>query len=244
MTFSADMRREHLRLGLAEVHQRIRDAELAANRTDPVRLVVVTKTFPASDIDLLAGLGVTDVGENRDQEATGKRAESDPAAGHLRWHMIGQLQRNKARSVASWADVVESVDRLPLVTALAAAARDAGREIDVLIQVNLDPEPSPGRGGALPAEVPILAEAVAVEPGLRLAGLMGVAPHPGALTPGASARGAFDRLALLSERMRQEHPGAIEISAGMSGDLEEAVAAGATQVRIGGAILGPRPPVQ
>lgn len=244
MTSPLEERSEHVRRGLADVRERIRQAERAAGRTDNVRLVVVTKTFPAFDVDLLAELGVTDVGENRDQEASRKRADVGPAAEGLRWHMIGQLQRNKARSVASWADVVESVDRSALVTALGGAARAAGREIDVLIQVNLDPEPTPGRGGALPSEVPVLAETVAREDGLRLSGLMGVAPHPGTLAPGDSALAAFHRLAVLSEGLRRDHPGAVEISAGMSGDLEEAVAAGATQVRIGGAILGPRPLVQ
>jgi uncharacterized pyridoxal phosphate-containing UPF0001 family protein len=125
-----------------------------------VRLIVVTKTFPASDVDLLGELGITDVGENRDQEAAAKRRDCTAGAEGLRWHMIGQLQRNKARSVVAWADVVESVDRAALVTALGTAAHEVGRRIDVLIQVNLDPEPTPGRGGALPQEVPELADLI------------------------------------------------------------------------------------
>jgi PLP dependent protein len=240
-------RRAELSAGLGEVRSRIDAACEAAGRTDEVRLVVVTKTFPATDVSLLADLGVADVGENRDQEAKAKRELVDarrPISPLPRWHMIGQLQRNKARSVAAWADVVESVDRLSLVAALGRAAVEAERPLEVLLQVNLDPDPAPGRGGALPEEIPALGDAVAAEQGLRLAGVMGVAPNPGAGDPGPSALAAFVRLAALSERLREAHPEAVEISAGMSGDLEEAIRAGATQVRVGGAILGPRPPVQ
>lgn len=233
-----------IRSGLESVQSRIDSAVRAAGRHDTVGLVVVTKTFPASDVDLLADLGVTDVGENRDQEAAAKRDAVAPAARALRWHMIGQLQRNKARSVAGWADVVESVDRPALVPVLGAAARDLGRVLDVLIQVNLDPEPVDGRGGALPGDVPALADLVAEQGSLRVAGVMGVAPHPDLLGPSRSPLPAFERLARVSQRLRQDHPEARELSAGMSGDLEEAVAAGATQVRIGGAVLGGRPPVE
>lgn len=237
-------RREQIRAGLDAVRARIDSAVRAAGRLDTVRLVVVTKTFPASDVDLLAGLGVTDVGENRDQEAAAKRDAAEAAAQGLRWHMIGQLQRNKARSVAGWADVVESVDRPTLIPALGSAARDLGRVLDVLIQVNLDPEPVEGRGGARPDDVPALADLVAEQGSLRVAGVMGVAPHPDRLGPSGSPLEAFERLARVSQRLRQGHPEAQEVSAGMSGDLEEAVAAGATQVRIGGAVLGGRPPVE
>lgn len=238
-----DARREEINAALVEVRERIDAARAAAGRLDPVGLVVVTKTFPSSDVDLLAQLGVTDVGENRDQEAAAKRRACGSDADGLRWHMIGQLQRNKARSVVTWADMVESVDRAALVPALGTAAREAGRRIDVLIQVNLDPQPTPGRGGAMPDDALGLADLVADHEALRLAGLMGVAPHPVGL-PADSARAAFDRLAALAGRVREVHPDATVVSAGMSGDLEEAVAAGATQVRIGGAVLGTRPRVE
>jgi pyridoxal phosphate enzyme (YggS family) len=231
-------RQQEISSALEQVHARIERARLAAHRSDPVALVVVTKTFPATDVDVLADLGVGDVAENRDQEARAKHDASSPAGQARRWHMIGQLQRNKANSVARWADVVESVDRLELVAPLGRAAVAAGRELDVLVQVSLDPEPGAGRGGADPGLVPALAEALAGEPALRLRGVMAVAPHPG--DPGE----AFERLRLVSERLRADHPEATVISAGMSGDLEEAVAHGATQVRIGGAVLGQRPPVQ
>lgn len=229
-----DKRRRDIAAGLDEVRARIDTAARAAGRRDPVRLVVVTKTFPVSDLAILAALGVRDVGENRDQEARAKHAPELP----LRWHMIGQLQRNKAASVARWADVVESVDRHDLIAPLGRAAVAAGRTLDVLVQVCLDPAPTPGRGGALPTDVVDLIGMVAQEPGLRAAGVMAVAPHPGAPAE------AFARLAEVAARVRAVAPEAVEISAGMSGDLEEAIEHGATQVRVGGAVLGPRPIVQ
>lgn len=248
MTDVSQTRRDALATRLAAVRTRIEHARAASGRTDEVRLVVVTKTFPASDVDLLAELGVTDVGENRDQEARHKYGECSAEARALTWHMIGQLQRNKASSVATWADVVESVDRAALVPALARAAAGADRTVGVLLQVNLDLDPDPGRGGALPADLPSLADLVAAEPALRLDGLMAVAPHPA--SDGAPhdsfdlAAEAFARLRELSDALLVHHPDATVVSAGMSGDLEAAVAAGATQVRVGGAILGARDPVQ
>jgi pyridoxal phosphate enzyme (YggS family) len=227
-------RRAEIAAGLADVRARIDAARAAAGRSDAVRLVVVTKTFPAADLAVLAALGVTDVGENRDQEARDKRDPGLP----LRWHMIGQLQRNKAASVARWADVVESVDRPELIGPLGRAAVAAGRTLDVLVQVCLDLEPVPGRGGVEPRDVVDLLERVGGQPGLRPAGVMAVAPHPG--DPGE----AFARLAEVAARVREAVPEAVEVSAGMSGDLEAAIAHGATQVRIGGAVLGPRPIVQ
>lgn len=233
-----------VRAGLADVAARIDRARAAAGRTDDVALVVVTKTFPASDVEILAAVGVTDVAENRDQEAKAKRLAVEVNAPALRWHMIGQLQRNKAASVARWADVVESVDRLELVAALGRAAAAHGRTLDVLLQVSLDPVVIPGRGGADPVDVPDLAAAVAAEPALALRGVMGVAPYPGD-DPSAEGPGAaFARLQGVSRRLRERWPDADRISAGMSGDLEEAVAHGATQVRIGGAVLGQRTYVQ
>ena len=241
---SAPDRVAELRAGLADVQARIERARVAAGRTDDVALVVVTKTFPSSDVEILAALGVTDVAENRDQEAKAKRAATEAGAPGLRWHMIGQLQRNKAASVARWADVVESVDRLELVAALGRAAASHERTLEVLLQVSLDAVVVPGRGGADPLDVPELAAAVAAEPALSLRGVMGVAPYPGddASADGPSA--AFARLAGVSAMLQDRWPGADRISAGMSGDLEEAVAHGATQVRIGGAVLGQRTYVQ
>lgn len=224
-------RRAQLGANLAATHARIEAARAAYGRTDPVHLVVVTKNFPASDVDLLADLGVSDVGENRDQEGSRKYAEV--AARALSWHFIGQLQSNKAASVARWADVVHSVDRARLVPALDRGASRHGRRLRVLVQVSLDG--ASGRGGALPDEVPTLAALIAASEHLDLAGVMAVAPL------GADPWAAFRDLADIARALRQDHPDATWISAGMSADLEPAVAAGATHLRVGIAILGSRP---
>ncbi|QXJ25406.1 YggS family pyridoxal phosphate-dependent enzyme [Actinomadura graeca] len=231
-----DGRRAELAEGLAEVRARIAAACDAAGR-DPgdVTLIAVTKTFPASDVRLLAGLGLTEVGENRDQEA---RPKAEACADlPLTWHFVGRLQTNKARAVAGYADVVHSVDRARLVTALSDAAGRAGRTLRCLVQVSLD-EPPPqeggGRGGAAPSAVPRLADAVAGAAHLELGGVMAVAPL------GADPLPAFARLAEVAEAVRRDHPSATVLSAGMSGDLEEAVACGATHLRVGTALLGGR----
>ena len=224
-------RRAELAASLAAVHARIDTAMADAGRTDPVSLVVVTKLFPASDVDLLAGLGVTDIGENRDQEASAKVAR----LAHrelLTVHFIGQLQSNKAASVAHYADVVQSVDRAKVARALDRAAGAAGRVLDVTVQVSLDP--TPGRGGVAPDEAAALADLVAASPALRLRGVMAVAPL------GVDPRPAFARLREVGDGIRTSHPGATWVSAGMSGDLEAAVAEGATHLRVGSAILGSR----
>ncbi len=228
-------RRDELSSGLRAVRNRIDIACDSVGRDpDSVTLVAVTKTFPASDIRLLAELGVTDVGENRDQEASAKHA--DCAHLPLRWHFVGQLQRNKVRSVAAYADVVHSVDRLSLVTALSTAAEAASREVTALIQVNLDDSDDAGRGGVAPDLAADLADAVALAPGLRLGGLMAVAPL------GGDVDAAFARLARTGERIRDRHRDATIVSAGMSGDLEQAIRHGATHMRIGTALLGHRAP--
>ena len=217
---------------LRALEQRLGAACAAAGRErDSVLLVAVTKTRPASDVRLLQSLGVTDVGENRDQEARAKAAE----VSGVRWHFVGGLQTNKARSVASYADVVHSVDRPELVAALSAGAVRADRRLDVLLQVSLDGDPA--RGGCSPADVPALADAAAGAAGLRLAGVMAVAPL------GAEPVAAFAELAEVHERLLVQHPTAVARSAGMSGDLEQAVAQGATHVRVGTALLGARAPV-
>jgi len=226
-----------LAANLARVRARIDAARAAAGRTDEIALVAVTKTYPASDVALLADLGVTDVGENRDQEAAPKAAA---VGDRVRWHFVGQLQRNKARSVARYADVVQSVDSVRLARALDAAAAAAGRRLDVLLQVSLDGDPH--RGGALPGSadpdrgLDPVAAAVAGHEALRLAGLMAVAPL------GEDPDAAFARLAEVAARFRVDHPTASVLSAGMSDDLESAVSHGATHVRIGSALLGKRPP--
>ncbi|WKU07548.1 YggS family pyridoxal phosphate-dependent enzyme [Micromonospora sp. HUAS LYJ1] len=233
-------RRAALAAGLAAVRARIADACAAAGR-DPsgVTMIAVTKTYPAGDAVALAGLGVTDLGENRDQEAAPKAAEVAAAGVAVRWHFIGQLQRNKARSVVRYADVVHSVDSVRLARALGTAA-DAGRDrpLQTLVQVSLDGDPA--RGGALPDAAdperglgPV-AEALAGAGALRLAGLMAVAPL------GWEPERAFARLAEVAAAFRVGYPTATVLSAGMSGDLEAAIGYGATHVRVGSALLGMR----
>src|SRR5580704_928904 len=157
-----EVRRGEIRAGLGAVRARIAAACQAAGRSPAdVTLIAITKTGPASDIRLLSELGVTDVGENRAQEAAAKAAECAALGLPLTWHFVGQLQVNKAASVASYADVIHSVDRLRLVSALGRRATAAGRELSCLVQVSLDG--APGRGGALPAQVSGLAEAIARE---------------------------------------------------------------------------------
>jgi PLP dependent protein len=230
---TASGRREELALRLAEVRGRIAKACEAAGRdVSEVTLIAVTKTRPASDVRLLSELGVSDIGENRDAEAAPKAAQC--ADLDLTWHFVGQLQTNKCASVARYASVVHSVDRLRLVSALGKAGYRAGRVIECLVEVSLDGDPA--RGGAVAEQVPALAEALAAEEGLVLGGVMAIAPLS---MPPADA---FARLVVSAAAVRQIRPAATVISAGMSGDLEAAVEAGATHLRIGTALLGDRGP--
>ncbi|WP_411096287.1 YggS family pyridoxal phosphate-dependent enzyme [Streptomyces sp. 020-2-3H-GM] len=233
-------RKAELAANLARVEARIAASCAAAGRPcEDVTLVVVTKTYPASDVRILRELGVRHVAENRDQDAAPKAAACADLS--LTWHFVGQLQTNKVRSVTSYADIVQSVDRSKLVTALSAAAVRGERELGCLIQVALDAESGERgeRGGVAPDGVEELADAIAAAPGLRLGGLMTVAPLAGEYA--GRQRAAFERLMEISSRLRSAHPAANMVSAGMSGDLEDAVAAGATHVRVGTAVLGVRP---
>ena len=224
-------RQRELAANLAAVRDRIDEARRAAGRTDEIALVVVTKFFPAGDVDLLVDLGVTDIGENRDQEAVAKVA-SLRHRDRLRVHFIGQLQSNKAGSVAGYADVVQSVDRATVVRALDRGATASGRVLDVTVQVALSD--SEGRGGVPVDQAPALADVVTQAASLRLRGVMAVAPL------GEDPRAAFARLREVRDGIRRSHPAATWMSAGMSGDLEAAVAEGATHLRVGSAILGSR----
>ena len=251
---------------MGAVRDRIRTARRRDDADEPghdVHLIVVTKYFPASDVAALVELGVTDIGENKDQEAAPKAAETsgpdplDPAEG-LRWHFIGQLQSNKAKSVVRYAHAVHAVDRPSLIKALSKAmTTEQQRRADdgqgprpalrCFIQVNLDAERASGdtgspatgsRGGADPHDVEDLADRVAAADELELAGVMAVAPLDG------DPAEAFARLRQVSASLRARHPRATAISAGMSHDLEEAVQHGATHLRVGSDVLGARPAVR
>ncbi|ATL27078.1 YggS family pyridoxal phosphate-dependent enzyme [Streptomyces formicae] len=233
-------RKSELAANLAAVEERIAAACAAAGRKrEEVTLIVVTKTYPASDVRILSELGVRHVAENRDQDAAPKAAECADLP--LTWHFVGQLQTNKVRSVVGYADVVQSVDRPKLVTALSKEAVRAERELGCLIQVALDAEENGRgeRGGVGPGGIEELADLVAGAPGLRIDGLMTVAPLTGPYAGRQQA--AFERLMEFATLMRAAHPAANMVSAGMSADLEQAVAAGATHVRVGTAVLGVRP---
>jgi hypothetical protein len=213
---------------LAIVREQIADAASAAGRdVESVTTIVVTKFHPASLVRELATLGVTDVGENRQQDAGPKAAETRDL--DLTWHFIGQLQTNKVRSVLEYASDVQSVDRESLVDAL----RTADVPVDVFLQLNLTDDPN--RGGVTPAEVERLAERVLDAPRLTLRGLMAVAPL------GEEPRAAFTRVREASDRLQSLAPEAIGLSMGMSGDFREAILEGATHLRIGTAITGNRP---
>ena len=205
----------------AEVAQAARDA---GRNPAEITTIVVTKFHPAALVRELADLGVRDFGESRHQEAQPKIAElADLAA---TWHFIGQVQSKKARQVRSYVDVIHSVDRPSLVDAL------AGGPLDVFIQVNLTDDPA--RGGAQPDDLASLAERVASTEGLKVRGLMAVAPLD------SEPRREFARVRTLSERLRAAHPEASGLSMGMSGDFREAILEGATHLRIGTAITGNR----
>ncbi|MEU4323009.1 YggS family pyridoxal phosphate-dependent enzyme [Nocardia fluminea] len=211
--------------------------EAARRPAGSVRLLPVTKFFPASDVAILHALGRREFGESREQEASAKVEQLN--YDDVEWHMIGRLQRNKARSVARWAHTVASVDSERLANALDRAAQEAlaaGERIAplrVLLQVSLDADP--GRGGVAPADLLALADLVAKAPGLHLAGLMAIPPLD------APSDVSFANLATLHTSLLAQHAEATELSAGMSGDLEIAVEHGSTCVRVGTALMGARP---
>ena len=228
-------RRDELATAIAVVREGIAAACTAVGRLpQEVTLVAITKTRPASDVALLAELGVLDVGENRDQEASAKAAELAGTPG-LRWHFVGRLQTNKARHVVKYAHAVHSVDRPEVATALADAAERSARaeRLDIFLQVSLDGDPA--RGGVLNDQLLPLADVVAGRPQLRLRGVMAVAPL------GVDPDRAFADLAAISRGLRAVHAEAGEISAGMTQDYGSAVRHGSTYVRVGSALLGDRP---
>lgn len=249
MTFTEqdhpDQRQEELAQRLDAVQQRIQKATVAAGRDQAPELIVVTKYFPAADVQRLYRLGIRQVGENKDQEASAKAAETLQLE-DLRWHFVGQLQRNKAKSVVRYATTVHSLDRPRLVTALdnamqtALAAGEREQQLEVLLQIDLQRDAeraadAPARGGVTQDQLMPLIAAVEESANLQLRGLMAVAPLD------EPAEAAFARLAELSAEVKRQVPGATWLSAGMSQDLEQAVAHGATHLRIGRDVLGQRP---
>ncbi len=244
---AADHRVAELTSALGGVRSRLARAAQAAGRSaQDITLLPITKFFPATDAAILWRLGCRAFGESRDQEATGKIAEfdrlTDGAGASVRWHMVGRIQRNKAKHIARWADTAHSVSTAAVAEALDSAATRAldqgvrARRLRVFVQISLDGDTE--RGGvdiADPAAVDRLCAQVAGAPALELVGLMGVPPL------GADPDAAFAALAAEHRRILAQYPAATELSAGMSGDLEAAVRHGSTCLRVGTALMGKRP---
>ncbi len=219
-------RSEELRENLDSIKVRISEAAQSAGRnSNEITLIVVTKTFPASDVKILYDLGIRDFGENRDQEASVKSIELPD---DCRWHFQGQIQSNKLKSIADWADVLHSIDDVTHARKLDSLVS----MVDVFVQISLDNLPN--RGGVLPNLLPEFLDEVSAFPHLNIRGLMAVAPL------GEEPVTAFQRLKELSDQVVKVHPKAWEISAGMSNDFEAAISQGATHIRIGSQILGVR----
>lgn len=219
-------RREELSENLGAIRSRISVAAQNSGRsTEEITLIVVTKTFPAADAQILYELGVRDFGENRDQEASIKSTELPD---DCRWHFQGQIQSNKLKSIANWADVLHSIDDVAHASKLNSLVTSK----DIFIQVSLDNLPN--RGGVLPDLIPEFLGEISVFSNLKIRGLMAVAPLD------EDPAEAFKRLKELSDRVVKLHPEAREISAGMSNDFEAAISQGATHIRIGSQILGVR----
>ena len=219
-------RRDEVTRNLQEVKERISSAAKSAGR-DPaeIQLIVVTKTFPISDIEILRELGESNFGENRDQEA-GPKAEAISAT----WHFQGQIQSNKIKSICQWADVIHSISSEKEILKFAQSPR----KHQVFLQVSLDGQE--GRGGASPADLTQLADLVNQSNNLELLGLMAVAPL------GLEPIKAFADLAQINQGFASQYPNSKYLSAGMSGDFEAAIKHGATHVRVGSSILGSRSP--
>lgn len=242
---AATTRRRELTETLTAVRARLAAAAEAAGRdVGDIQLLPVTKFFPASDVTILAELGCAEFGESREQEASNKAAEmarirpGEP----IRWHMVGRIQRNKARSIAEWAYAAHSVDSSRLVDALdrasTAALADGRRPspLRVYLQLSLDGDQKRGGVGVdRPEDIDALCAAVDAAEGLSFVGLMAIPPR------GADPDAAFARLQRELARVQTGYDQRLELSAGMTGDLEAAVKHGSTCVRVGTALLGQRP---
>jgi pyridoxal phosphate enzyme (YggS family) len=211
-------RREELAERLGQVQSKI-------SRSD-VTLIVVTKTYPVTDVEILHELGIRDFGENRSEEGFEKSALVDAT-----WHFQGGIQSRKLRDIVSWADVIHSLDNAGHISKLTSAAE---KPIDVFLQLSLDGDPS--RGGAIESDLPALADQVMAATNLNLLGLMCVPPVA------ALPQNAFTEISTIHRRFIGQYPGATSLSAGMSGDFEIAMDCGATHIRVGSSILGSRAP--
>jgi hypothetical protein len=223
---------DEIRTNLEKVNEQIKLAATKANRlSDEITLVVVTKTFPVSDIEILYSLGIREFGENRDQEGSGKVGLLPD---DVKWHFQGQIQSNKLKSITSWASYIHSVDQLKYAQMISEFS--SGKEKPIFIQVSLD-KPPQSRSGVNPSDLLELAGAVSELPGISLQGLMAVAPV------NSPAEDAFAELADIRSDFLRTFPDAKSLSIGMSGDYQIAIKYGATHIRIGSSILGIRTPI-
>ena len=223
---------DEISANLEKVNEQIKSAAASVNRLpEDITLVAVTKTFPVSDIEILYSLGIRDFGENRDQEASAKVGLLPK---DVRWHFQGQIQSNKLKSVTSWASYIHSVDQLRYAQMISDYS--AGNEKPIFMQVSLD-KPPQSRSGVNPSELLELAGAISVLPGIRLQGLMAVAPV------NSPADQAFAELEDIRSDFLSTFPDAKSLSIGMSGDYQIAIKYGATHIRIGSSILGIRSPI-
>ena len=223
-------RKAELSCSLQDVRWRILDATVKASRAvEEVTLVAVTKTYPASDVEILHQLGVTDFGENRSAEGLEKSALV-PA----HWHFQGQIQSNKIAAISSWAHTVHSLDDLSHVAKFDRAVGEIPeKRLNIFIQISLDGDST--RAGVRGDDLIAMGQAISSAKNLDLVGLMVVPPVQ------AEPEKAFSEVAGLAQRFRQDFPMAQLLSAGMSGDYEIAIAYGATHIRVGSQILGTRP---
>lgn len=225
-------RKSELLSNLTNVQKKVSAAGVRASRAEgEITLIAVTKNFPSSDVELLAEIGISDVGENKDQEAKQKYKETKSK---LVWHFIGQLQSNKVKSVVSYAHYVHSVDRLNLAKEISKQCVAINKEIQVFIQVDLG-EDNQNRGGVAAKSLPLLAAEIETLPKVKLVGLMAVAPL------NTTSADAFEKLIEIRAGFLQDHPQARLLSIGMSDDFETAIEFGATHLRIGSLLLGVRP---
>ena len=223
---------DEISANLEKVNEQIKLAAASANRlSEDITLVVVTKTFPVSDIEILYSLGIRDFGENRDQEASAKVGLLPK---DVRWHFQGQIQSNKLKSITSWASYIHSVDQLRYAQMISDYS--AGNKKPIFMQVSLD-KPPQSRSGVNPSELLELAGAISALPGIRLQGLMAVAPV------NSPAEQAFAELEDIRSDFLSTFPDAKSLSIGMSGDYQIAIKYGATHIRIGSSILGIRSPI-
>lgn len=209
-----------------EIEQNLRAVEEEIAPFKPT-LIVVTKTYPSSDVQILHELGVRDFGENRSNEGLEKSSSVDG-----RWHYQGEIQSKKLREISTWAQCIHSLDDLAHGEKLSRILVEDNRSIDCFLQLSLDGDPT--RGGVVEGELFSLAEAIAALPQINLLGLMCVPPVS------RETHTAFSKIGEIHQRFIQDFPESTSLSAGMSGDYMAALEHGATHIRVGSKILGSR----